>query len=134
MAPRKMVGRGRAPAQSRQAPRSRRQPPAWQPAWRRNTITTPQHRASGSGGAAPPRTGSGGDIIGQDLRLPPGVNAVVEVVAGQDAGKVFRFVRGNVAIGRRMGEVPLAESMEVVVAAVVDVEVETPQKLPYSML
>ena len=56
------------------------------------------------------RTGSGGDIIGQDLRLPPGVNAVVEVVAGQDAGKVFRFVRGNVAIGRRMGEVPLTDA------------------------
>ncbi|MCB9676481.1 MAG: FHA domain-containing protein [Alphaproteobacteria bacterium] len=49
------------------------------------------------------------DVIGQDLRLPPGLNAVVEVVAGQDAGKVFRFTRGNVSIGRRMGEIPLTD-------------------------
>ena len=49
------------------------------------------------------------DVIGQDLRLPPGLNAVVEVVAGADAGKVFRFTRGNVAVGRRMGEVPLSD-------------------------
>jgi pSer/pThr/pTyr-binding forkhead associated (FHA) protein len=49
------------------------------------------------------------DVIGQDLRLPPGLNAVVEVVAGQDAGKVFRFTRGNVNIGRRTGEVPLTD-------------------------
>jgi len=56
------------------------------------------------------RTSSGGDIIGQDLRLPPGLNAVVEVMAGQDVGRVYRFVRGNVAIGRRMGEVPLTDA------------------------
>lgn len=49
------------------------------------------------------------DVIGQDLRLPPGLNAVVEVVAGADAGKVFRFTRGNVAVGRRQGEVPLSD-------------------------
>lgn len=49
------------------------------------------------------------DVIGQDLRLPPGLNAVVEVVAGADAGKVFRFTRGNVSIGRRQGEVPLSD-------------------------
>ncbi len=49
------------------------------------------------------------DVIGQDLRLPPGLNAVVEVVAGQDAGKVFRFTRGNVSVGRRHGEVPLTD-------------------------
>lgn len=49
------------------------------------------------------------DVIGQDLRLPPGLNAVVEVVAGQDAGKVFRFTRGNVSIGRRQGEIPLTD-------------------------
>ncbi|MCB9745645.1 MAG: FHA domain-containing protein [Alphaproteobacteria bacterium] len=55
------------------------------------------------------RTGTPADVIGQDLRLPPGVNAVVEVVAGQDAGKVFRFTRGNVTIGRRMGEIPLSD-------------------------
>lgn len=55
------------------------------------------------------RDGAPPDVIGQDLRLPPGLNAVVEVVAGQDAGKVFRFTRGNVSIGRRMGEVPLTD-------------------------
>ncbi len=49
------------------------------------------------------------DVIGQELRLPPGFNAVVEVVAGQDAGKVFRFTRGSVTIGRRLGEVPLTD-------------------------
>ncbi len=49
------------------------------------------------------------DVIGQDLRLPPGLNAVVEVVAGSDAGKVYRFTRGNVAVGRRQGEVPLSD-------------------------
>jgi ABC transport system ATP-binding/permease protein len=49
------------------------------------------------------------DVIGQDLRLPPGLSAVVEVIAGVDAGKVFRFTRGNVALGRRQGEVPLSD-------------------------
>ena len=49
------------------------------------------------------------DVIGQDLRLPPGLNAVMEVVAGQDAGKVFRFTRGNVSVGRRQGEIPLTD-------------------------
>lgn len=55
------------------------------------------------------RTRTRADIIGQDLRLPPGMNAVVEVMAGQDAGKVFRFTRGNVCVGRRQGEVPLSD-------------------------
>lgn len=54
-------------------------------------------------------TRSPGDVIGPDLRLPPGMNAVLEVVAGDDAGKVFRFTRGNVIIGRRAGEVPLTD-------------------------
>ena len=49
------------------------------------------------------------DVISQDLRLPPGLNAVVEVVAGQDAGKVVRVSRGNVQVGRRQGEVPLTD-------------------------
>lgn len=56
------------------------------------------------------RTGSDADVIGQDLRLPPGLKAVLEVVSGQDAGKLFRFARGNVAIGRRFGEVPLSDA------------------------
>lgn len=55
------------------------------------------------------RTRSPADVIGQDLRLPPGLNALVEVVAGQDTGKVFRFTRGNVNVGRRTGEVPLSD-------------------------
>ena len=58
---------------------------------------------------SPDRTRSPADVIDQDLRLPPGMNAVVEVVAGQDAGKVYRFTRGNVTIGRRLGEVPLSD-------------------------
>lgn len=59
--------------------------------------------------ASPDRTRSPADVIDQDLRLPPGLNAVVEVVAGADAGKVYRFTRGNITIGRRMGEVPLSD-------------------------
>lgn len=55
------------------------------------------------------RTRTPADVIGQELRLPPGLNALVEVVAGQDTGKVFRFTRGNVNIGRRNGEVPLSD-------------------------
>jgi pSer/pThr/pTyr-binding forkhead associated (FHA) protein len=55
------------------------------------------------------RTRSTADVIGQDLRLPPGLNALVEVVAGQDTGKVFRFTRGNVNVGRKAGEVPLSD-------------------------
>jgi len=55
------------------------------------------------------RTRTPADVIGQDLRLPPGFNAVVEVVAGQDAGKVFRFTRGNISVGRRQGEIPLSD-------------------------
>jgi pSer/pThr/pTyr-binding forkhead associated (FHA) protein len=55
------------------------------------------------------RTRSTADVIGQDLRLPPGLNALVEVVAGQDTGKVYRFTRGNVNVGRRAGEVPLSD-------------------------
>ncbi|GDX81774.1 hypothetical protein LBMAG42_35850 [Deltaproteobacteria bacterium] len=55
------------------------------------------------------RTRTPADVIGQELRLPPGLNALVEVVAGQDTGKVFRFTRGNVNVGRRNGEVPLSD-------------------------
>lgn len=47
------------------------------------------------------------DTIGQELRPPPGLNAHLEVIAGQDAEKNFRFQRGNVTIGRKQGEVPL---------------------------
>ncbi len=49
------------------------------------------------------------DVIGQDLRLPPGLYAQVEVVGGPDTGTVCRFTRGNINIGRRTGEVPLSD-------------------------
>jgi pSer/pThr/pTyr-binding forkhead associated (FHA) protein len=55
------------------------------------------------------KTRSAADVIDQDLRLPPGLRTSVECVAGADAGKVFRFTRGSVTIGRRTGEVPLAD-------------------------
>ncbi len=49
------------------------------------------------------------DMVGQELRLPPRLHAVIEVVAGQDAGKVFRLSRGSVTIGRNAGDVPLTD-------------------------
>jgi pSer/pThr/pTyr-binding forkhead associated (FHA) protein len=58
---------------------------------------------------SPDRTRGNSDIIDQELRLPPGLNAVLEVVAGSDEGKVFRFTRGNITLGRKMGEVPLSD-------------------------
>ena len=50
------------------------------------------------------------DLVDQDLRLPPGVAASLEVVAGVDAGRSWRCTRGTVTIGRRVGEVPLSDS------------------------
>lgn len=47
--------------------------------------------------------------VGPELRLPPGLHAVLEVLAGPDAGRVFRLDRGSISIGRRHGEVPLAD-------------------------
>jgi pSer/pThr/pTyr-binding forkhead associated (FHA) protein len=55
------------------------------------------------------RTRSATDVIDQDLRLPPGLNAIVECVAGADAGKTYRFTRGNVTVGRKIGEIPLTD-------------------------
>ena len=49
------------------------------------------------------------DIIDKHLRLPPGTGAMVEVVNGQDSGKVFRLTSGNITIGRKTGEVPLTD-------------------------
>ena len=49
------------------------------------------------------------DLIGQDLRLPPGLQADVMVVNGGDEGKRFGFGRGNNTIGRRVGEIPLGD-------------------------
>ncbi|TNE84138.1 MAG: FHA domain-containing protein [Deltaproteobacteria bacterium] len=53
--------------------------------------------------------GRSADLIGQDLRLPPGFHAEIEVVAGSDQGTRFGFSRGNNTIGRRTGEVPLTD-------------------------
>jgi len=58
---------------------------------------------------SPDTTRTSADIIDQDLRLPPGMHAVVEVVAGQDVGRIFRFTRGNVTVGRKNGEIPLSD-------------------------
>jgi pSer/pThr/pTyr-binding forkhead associated (FHA) protein len=57
---------------------------------------------------SPDRTRTPADVVDQDLRLPPGMHAVLECVAGTDAGKVFRFTRGNVTVGRKTGEIPLS--------------------------
>lgn len=54
-------------------------------------------------------TRNSADVIDKHLRLPPGISAMVEVVNGQDAGKVFRFTTGNITIGRKTGEVPLTD-------------------------
>jgi pSer/pThr/pTyr-binding forkhead associated (FHA) protein len=59
-----------------------------------------------SAGAA---AGAGEDLIGQGLRLPPRFDGRVEVVAGPDVGKVYRFTRGSLTIGRRQGEISLSD-------------------------
>jgi pSer/pThr/pTyr-binding forkhead associated (FHA) protein len=55
------------------------------------------------------RTHSASDIIDKDLRIPPGLKTVIEVMSGQDAGKVYPCDKGNLTIGRRTGEVPLTD-------------------------
>ncbi len=57
----------------------------------------------------PGSKGGSADVIGQELRLPPGLKAAVEVVAGQDVGERYKLLRGNISIGRRQGEVPLSD-------------------------
>jgi hypothetical protein len=59
---------------------------------------------------SPERTRADTDVIGQELRLPPGMAAHVEIIAGQDNGRLVRFTRGNVYIGRRHGEVPVSDT------------------------
>ena len=49
------------------------------------------------------------DVIDNALRVPPSLNAVIEVIAGQDQGKVFRCTTGNINIGRKTGEVSLSD-------------------------
>ena len=55
------------------------------------------------------RTHNATDIIDKDLRVPPGLKGAIEVMAGQDAGKLFRCDKGNLTIGRRTGEIPLTD-------------------------
>ena len=55
------------------------------------------------------RTHSASDVIDKDLRIPPGLKTVIEVMSGQDAGKIFPCEKGNLTIGRRTGEVPLTD-------------------------
>lgn len=50
------------------------------------------------------------EAIGQGLRLPPRLDGRVEIVAGPDAGRVLRFTRGSLAIGRRTGEIALDDA------------------------
>ncbi len=54
-------------------------------------------------------THSGSDVIDKDLRVPPGLKTVIEVMSGQDAGKVYPCEKGNITIGRRTGDVPLTD-------------------------
>jgi len=49
------------------------------------------------------------DEIDNFLRLPPSLNAVLEVISGKDQGKVFRCQTGNINIGRKIGEIPLTD-------------------------
>ena len=49
------------------------------------------------------------DVINKDLRLPTSIKAAMEVVAGQDVGKVFKFTNGTMTVGRRTGEIPLTD-------------------------
>jgi pSer/pThr/pTyr-binding forkhead associated (FHA) protein len=58
---------------------------------------------------SPERTRGNADVIGQELRLPPGMVAAVEIIAGEDQGKLVRFSRGNNHMGRRSGEIPLSD-------------------------
>jgi pSer/pThr/pTyr-binding forkhead associated (FHA) protein len=52
------------------------------------------------------------DIIGQELRLPPGLVVTLDVASapGVDQGRNIRFTRGSVTIGRKTGEVALSDS------------------------
>lgn len=49
------------------------------------------------------------DMISNDLRLPPGIKAEIEVINGQDVGTVFKVSTGTMTIGRRYGEIPLSD-------------------------
>ncbi len=57
----------------------------------------------------PPEGDSPSDIVGQGLRLPPGMTMAVEVVSGPDTGRVYALTRGSISIGRRTGEVALSD-------------------------
>jgi len=56
-----------------------------------------------------PDSGDQSDVIGQGLRLPPGIHIQVTIESGPDSGSVVEFNRGSVSIGRHAGDVPLAD-------------------------
>lgn len=47
--------------------------------------------------------------LGAALRLPPRMEGSVEVMSGPDVGRVFRFARGSVLVGRRQADVALSD-------------------------
>jgi len=47
------------------------------------------------------------DVIDQALRYPPGLNATIKVIAGQDSGRSFRLNKGTLTIGRNAGEIAI---------------------------
>lgn len=56
-----------------------------------------------------PDSGNEADVIGQGLRLPPGLRVAVRIESGPDTGRRVEFTRGSVAIGRRTGDVALSD-------------------------
>jgi pSer/pThr/pTyr-binding forkhead associated (FHA) protein len=56
-----------------------------------------------------PQERSEQDEIDNALRLPPSLQAVLEVISGDDQGKIFRCQTGNINIGRKIGEIPLTD-------------------------
>lgn len=49
------------------------------------------------------------DKLDNALRLPPSLKSVLEVISGDDQGKVFHCQTGNINIGRKIGEIPLTD-------------------------
>ena len=56
-----------------------------------------------------PKERNKNEEIDNFLRLPPSLNAVVEVISGKDKGNVYRCQTGNINIGRKIGEIPLTD-------------------------
>lgn len=49
------------------------------------------------------------ELLPNELRLPPGIKAEIEVVNGQDVGTIFKVSTGSMTIGRKYGEIPLSD-------------------------